>query len=122
MRVSIRSPYMAGCAVIVGALCSWSVNAADGVFVKDGYVCDPVGGFCADRDGISVAITKTALGGLAAARLNQRIDKIGKQYFDPTRFTMSNGLTCSTSEQICYTNKLKNQVDEPVTQALFGAR
>lgn len=81
-----------------------------------GIVCDKKSGFCADSYGISLGYTKEYLG-----QKNQDIwAKRTSGDFDTSAFTMSNGVFCDTNDGRCYTDKLKDDVDNHWSKALFG--
>lgn len=84
-----------------------------------GVICDKKGGFCADSQGVSVAITEMELGPKAAKNLMDQINRVGIADFDATSFTMSGSLYCETKKKQC-TNKLDHKVDIKATKALFG--
>jgi hypothetical protein len=85
-----------------------------------GVICDRKSGFCADEQGVSVAITEMELGKKASKNLMDQINSVGIKDFDPTSFTMSGGLHCETKQKKCFTNKYDNIVDAGATKALFG--
>ena len=98
-----------------------SVFAASAVYFPKpgGVICDKKGGFCADSQGVSVAITEMELGPKAAENLMDQINRVGIADFDATSFTMSGGLYCETKKKQC-TNKLDHKVDQKATKTLFG--
>lgn len=85
---------------------------------KSGVLCDRKGAFCADFEGVSVALTRLYLGAKAEKNLMDQIDTVGKA-FDPTTFTMSGGLSCDTKARQCK-DKLTGKPDAARTKALFG--
>jgi len=86
------------------------------VFSPDrGVVCDRVGKFCADYQGIAVGLTREYFGDAAANKWSKHMTK----NFDKSRFTMSNGVHCDTNVQKCYTNKFKDAVSQQWTKHLF---
>lgn len=85
-----------------------------------GVICDKKSGFCADEQGVSVAITEMELGKKASKNLMDQIRSVGIQDFDATSFTMTGGLHCETKQKKCFTNKYDNVVDAKATKALFG--
>jgi Fels-1 Prophage Protein-like len=85
-----------------------------------GVICDQKSGFCADEQGVSVAITEMELGKKASKNLMDQINTVGIKDFDPTSFTMTGGLHCETKQKKCFTNKYGNVVDPKATKALFG--
>lgn len=85
-----------------------------------GVICDQKSGFCADEQGVSVAITEMELGKNASKNLMDQIRVVGIRDFDPTSFTMTGGLHCETKQKKCFTNKYDNVVDPKATKALFG--
>jgi Fels-1 Prophage Protein-like len=85
-----------------------------------GVICDQKSGFCADEQGVSVAITEMELGKKASKNLMDQIRAVGMGEFDATSFTMTGGLHCETKQKKCFTNKYDNVVDLKATKALFG--
>ena len=85
-----------------------------------GVICDQKSGFCADEQGVSVAITEMELGKKASKKLMDQIRTVGIENFDATSFTMTGGLHCETKQKKCFTNKYDNLVDPKATKALFG--
>ena len=67
---------------------------------EPGVICDKKGGFCADSQGLSVAMTKMYLGAKAEKNLMEQINKGGKD-FDATTFTMSDGIYCDCKAKQC---------------------
>ncbi len=86
-----------------------------------GVLCDKKGGFCADPEGISVALTKMYLGEKAEKKLMDQIKAVGVESFDATTFVLTNGVACSTKAKTCTVSKLSAKVDAAHTKALFGA-
>lgn len=85
-----------------------------GVFSpKAGVVCDK-DLFCADEQGISMALTKMYLGEKAQKKLLE----MGE--FDTTTFTLTNGVRCEAKARKCTISKLSTKVDAAHTKALFG--
>jgi hypothetical protein len=97
-----------------------SAHAAGLDYYKEGAICDRKAGFCADQMGVSLALTKMYLGEKAEQKLMDQINKVGSEYFNPTMFTMSGGLTCDTKLKTCWTNRYDKKVDVKATQTLFG--
>ena len=83
-----------------------------------GAICDKKGGFCADYEGVSVALTKMYLGDKAEKNLMEQVSKGGKD-FDATTFTMSDGIQCDAKAKQCK-DKLSGKPDAAHTRALFG--
>jgi hypothetical protein len=87
---------------------------------KPGVVCDKKAQFCADSEGISLALTKEHLGAKAEATMLGRIkDAGGAANYDLTWFGFSNGVDCKTREKTCKVSKHSDQVDAAHTKALF---
>ena len=105
-------------AVAVLSLMAASTWAAALVY-KPHAICDKGAGFCADWEGVSVALTKMYLGDKAEAKLMARIKEIGLEYFDATEFTMTGGLTCHTKEKLCWTTRLREKMDAKAMKTLF---
>ncbi len=95
-------------------------TSAIAVEYKPHAICDKNAGFCADWEGVSVALTKMYLGDKAEAKLMARIKEIGLEYFDPTEFTMTGGLTCHTKEKLCWTTRLREKLDPKAIKTLFN--
>jgi len=109
---------LAGC----GAPPVAAIDADDGKPKGDvssptpGVVCDYRSGFCADSQGISLALTKKYLGN---AKMKHWEYKLRKKSFDATRFTFSNGIYCDTGAETCWNNRYRDRVDRYYTQHLF---
>jgi hypothetical protein len=80
-----------------------------------GTICDKKAGFCADEQGISMAITKMYLGEAAEKKL------LAMGEFDTTTFTLTNGVHCEAKARKCTVSKIDGTVDAAHTKALFGA-
>ena len=87
---------------------------------KKTAICDRKARYCADHQGVSVALTKMYLGDKAEARLMSKIRAVGLDNFDAGTFTMSSGLTCKVPERTCWTNRSGDSVDRKATRILFG--
>ena len=86
-----------------------------------GVLCDKKSGFCADAEGISVALTKEYLGANAEKKLMDRIRKEpGVQDYDTTTFTLINGVSCDCNARKCKVSKYDDKLDAAHTRALFG--
>lgn len=86
-----------------------------------GVICDKKAGFCADAEGIAVALTQMYLGDKAQKRLMDRIrPEPGVQDFDTTTFVLTNQVACDCKARTCTVSKLDKTVDKAHTQALFG--
>lgn len=86
-----------------------------------GVICDKKGGFCADAQGIAVALTKMYLGDKAETRLmNTMRSETGVQDFDTTTFVLTNRVACDCKAKVCKVNKYDNTPDTAHTRALFG--
>lgn len=99
---------------------SFVVQAAGLDYYKEGAICDRKSGFCADGQGVSVALTKLYLGAKAEQKLMTQINEVGLQNFDATTFTMLGGLSCDTKVKTCWTNRYDKKVDLKATKTLFG--
>ena len=86
---------------------------------KPHVICDKTAGFCADFEGVSVALTKMYLGDKAEAKLMTTIKSVGISDFDGTEFTMTGGLTCHTKEKMCWTTRLREKPDTKAMKTLF---
>ena len=84
----------------------------------DGVLCDRKSGFCADREGVSMAYTEQYLGKKAA----QKLLKIMGSDSDMSSFTMSNGLHCETREKNCTISKTNDSPDQVGNITLFGKK
>ena len=88
---------------------------------EDGVICDKKGGFCADSEGIAVALTKMYLGDKAEKRLMDMIrPQPGVQDFDTTTFVLTNKVACDCKARKCKVSKLDDKIDAAHTKALFG--
>ena len=86
-----------------------------------GVICDKKGGFCADYEGIAVALTKMYLGDKAEKKLMDRIrPEPGVQDFDTTTFTLTNKVSCDCKAKKCKVSKYEDKIDGAHTKALFG--
>lgn len=90
------------------------VQLKGGVFSPEaGVLCDK-DIFCADEQGISMALTKMYLGEKAQKKLLE----MGE--FDTTVFTLTNAVRCEAKARKCTISKLDDKVDAAHTKALFG--
>lgn len=88
---------------------------------QPGVICDKKGGFCADAEGIAVALTKLYLGDKAEKRLMDMIrPEPGIEAFDATTFVLTNRVACDCKAMKCTVSKLDNSIDAAHTKALFG--
>lgn len=88
---------------------------------EPGVICDRKAGFCADTEGIAVALTKMYLGEKAEQRLMDRIrPEPGVQNYDTRTFVLTNGVACDCNTKICKVSKLNDKLDAAHTKALFG--
>ena len=88
---------------------------------QPGVICDKKGGFCADAEGIAVALTKLYLGDKAEQKLMDMIRPAsGVQDFDPTTFVLSNHVACDCKAKRCKVSKYEDKIDTAHTKALFG--
>lgn len=112
----------AGLAAAIGAVPPAADGALDSVFFPiPRIVCDRKARACYDHLGVSVPLTRAHLGDAAAAVLEKRIHKAGKSW-DPTRFTLTNGVECWTGKKACYVRAGSDEIDRKTTDALFGRR
>lgn len=88
-------------------------------YYKEGTICDRKAGFCADHMGVSLGLTKLYLGEKTEQELLAKINKVGSDWFNPTIFTMSGGLTCNTEEKQCWTSKFREKPHDKATKTLF---
>jgi len=82
-----------------------------------GAVCDKAGQACFDSQGASIGITKDEFGQAAADKLANSIEEVGDDW-DPTEFTMSDGVSCNTTNKVCEDSSGK--MDTKMTITLFG--
>lgn len=88
---------------------------------EPGVICDKKAGFCADAEGIAVALTKMYLGDKAEKKLMDRVrPEPGVQDFDTKTFVLTNKVACDCKAKVCKVSKLDDKVDAAHTQALFG--
>jgi hypothetical protein len=84
-------------------------------------VCDRKARACYDYLGASVPLTRAHLGDAAAAVLEKRMRKAGKNW-DPTHFTLTNGVDCWTEKKACFVRAGSDEIDRKTTDALFAFR
>jgi hypothetical protein len=112
--------------IVVAALIALAASAAlaggkgkdlgKGVYSPEkGVVCDRRAGFCADGTGISMSWTEKYLGNAAVKKFDEAT---AGGAFDPTEFTLSNGVYCKTQQNVCYKSKLGTEIAPAVTEAL----
>jgi hypothetical protein len=82
-----------------------------------GVVCDKVGQACFDSYGASIGIIKDEFGQAAADKLQYSIEEVGDDW-DPTEFTMSDGVSCNTTKKVC--EHSSGNMDKKMTITLFG--
>ncbi len=82
-----------------------------------GAVCDKVGQACFDKEGASIGITKDEFGQTAADKLASAIEEVGDDW-DPTEFTLSDGVSCNTTKKVCEDSS--GEMATKMTIALFG--
>lgn len=99
-----------------------SIQLKGNVYSPDpGVICDKKGGFCADSEGIAVALTKMYLGDKAEKRLMDMIrPEPGGQDFDSTTFVLTNKVACDCKAKKCTVSKYETKTDAAHTKALFG--
>lgn len=85
-----------------------------------GFICDKKAGFCANAQGISMGLTKEYLGEKGEQIMMANINSVGANNFDPSVYTLSNGVACKSSTKTCTVSKWSENVDKAHTQALFG--
>jgi hypothetical protein len=107
---------------ISGVAQAKDVKLKGSVYSPDpGVICDRKGGFCADGQGIAVALTKMYLGDNAEKRLMDMIRPVpGVQDFDATTFVLTNKVACDCKTRKCTVSKFEAKVDIAHTRALFG--
>jgi hypothetical protein len=112
--------------LVMGGVCgvaqAKSVQLKGSVYSPDpGVLCDKKGGFCADSEGIAVALTKMYLGDKAEKRLMDMIrPEPGVQDFDSTTFVLTNKVACDCKARKCTVSKYEAKIDTAHTKALFG--
>ncbi|EBU8131918.1 hypothetical protein DLM20_24485 [Salmonella enterica subsp. enterica serovar Java] len=83
-----------------------------------GVLCDRW--MCADANGVSKDLTTKYLGKKAADRL------YSQGAFDPTGFTLDNGVYCDANDKACYVDKFfdvngkRSAINRQYTKILFG--
>jgi hypothetical protein len=86
-----------------------------------GVICDKKAGFCADTEGIAVALTKMYLGEKAEKKLMDRIrPEPGVADYDTKTFVLTNQVACDCKAKVCKVSKLDTKIDAAHTKALFG--
>lgn len=104
--------------IVLALLLVPAVSFADDVYSPGpGAVCDKVGQACFDSEGISLGITKDEFGQAAADKIEKSIEEVGDDW-DPTRFTMSDGVSCDTQRKMCLDSSGK--LDKKMTITVFG--
>ena len=112
--------YLVKLGLVVCLSLAGTIGQAATLEYKSHAICDKNAGFCADGEGVSVALTKMYLGDKAEAKLMATIKSVGISDFDPTEFTMTGGLTCHTKEKTCWTTRLREKQDTKAMKILFG--
>ena len=114
-RFSVRNLLIAAALIFVSfpALS----NANEVYSPGPGAICDKVGQTCFDSQGASIGITKDEFGQAAADKLSDSIKEVGDDW-DPTRFTLSDGVSCDTNKKVCEDSYGK--MDNKMTITLFG--
>lgn len=87
-------------------------------FPAQGVICDKTSGFCVDREGISVAFTKTYLGGAAEAKLMKLVRE--NPGMDLSAYVMVNGVDCDSKKRVCMAERRGRDVERRYTKHLFG--
>jgi hypothetical protein len=86
-----------------------------------GVICDKKAGFCADSEGIAVALTQMYLGDKAEKKLMDMIrQQPGMPDFDTSIFVLSNKVACDCKAKTCKVSKYEDRIDGAHTKALFG--
>jgi hypothetical protein len=101
-------PVLAMAAALAGAVYS----------PKAGVLCDKKAGFCADSEGIAMALTELYLGDKAEQKM---MDMMKGGDVDTTTFTLTNGVHCDCKAKKCTVSKFEDKIDAAHTRALFGA-
>ncbi|WP_367317238.1 YcgJ family protein [Yersinia sp. 22-579] len=89
---------------------------------SDGVICDKASNFCADRHGISIALTVKYLGSQA----QERLLKVLGESTDGNlwEYTLSNGVHCDSHEKQCYSDRYyprtKAKQESKFTNKIFG--
>ncbi len=115
MNTHIIKVGLAACLLLL-TISSWAAT----IEYKPHAICDKSAGFCADSEGVSVALTKMYLGDKAEAKLMATIKSVGISDFDATEFTMTGGLTCHTKEKMYWTTRLREKQDAKAMKTLFS--
>ena len=119
MNIVYRSAFYAF-ALLVAVFSSAVASSAKSALSnpETGVVCDKF--ICADKDGVSIDLTKKHLGEAAAKAVQSQGE------FDVTEFTYANGVFCDTNAQACYVDRYfdadgkHSAVDADITAQLFG--
>jgi hypothetical protein len=114
--------FILSCVVLVAGAQAREVKLKGAVYSPyTGVLCDRKGGFCADSEGLSVALTKMYLGDAAEAKLMERIrPEPGVQDFDTTSFVLTNKVACDCKAKKCTVSKFDAKLDTTYTNTLFG--
>ncbi|MGB2692537.1 MAG: YcgJ family protein [Thermodesulfobacteriota bacterium] len=114
-RISIQSFLIV---ITMAFVLAPAVSFANDVYSPGpGAVCDKVGQACFDSYGASIGITKDEFGQAAADKLQDSIEEVGDDW-DPTEFTMSDGVSCNTTKKVCEDSS--GNMDKKMTITLFG--
>ena len=121
--MKIRAGYLVGALLLLPLMAVAKPLQLKGqVYSPDpGVICDKKGGFCADSEGLSVAITRMYLGETAEKKLLDRIRPEPRVLdYDTKTFVLTNKVACDCSVKQCKVGKFDNKIDVAHTRALFG--
>lgn len=89
-------------------------------FPEKGIVCDPVGGFCSDKVGISLGLSEALLGDTPAYKaFVAKYSKDDYASLQPQNYRFSDGTLCDHVEMWCG-NPETGAPNEKVSTALFS--
>ncbi|GLP95063.1 YcgJ family protein [Paraferrimonas sedimenticola] len=97
-----------------------SPSVSDIFSPEPGIVCDRVAGFCADSYGISMEFTKIFLGQAAQDSILKWVKQNTQgDAADLSVFTLSNGVSCSSEQRLCFKGHLNSSTSKPYTAMLY---
>lgn len=113
---------LAGVAGVAGVAQDKTIQLKGSVYSPNpGVICDKKAGFCADSQGIAVALTKRYLGDRGEARLmDSNRPEPGVQDYDTTTVVLTNKVACDCKAQKCTVSKYEAKLDAAHTKAMFG--
>lgn len=119
--LAVTTSLVALCVSSVASQVVYAKLKGDVYSPEAGVICDKKAGFCADSEGIAVALTKMYLGDQAEKKLMARIrPEPGVQDYDTHTFVLTNKVACDCKAKVCKVSKYEDKIDAAHTKALFG--